>query len=245
MNLNNKENYIALLESKINPGDTFWDNGITAYLNPFSYLFYRKNSEVFVQFDNIAIDGQLLVVLLNMFVNSNQKKTKRFSFDMTSIAPLVFRKCVEEKKSILFIGSTQDNIVGFVNQISRKYTTLNIMGYRNGYFDSEEEKDLHIKEIIAQKPDFVIVGMGSPYQELFLLKLKIAGFQGVGHTCGGFMHQTAKSFDYYPIWTDKLHLRWAYRIWDEPVLFRRYFVDYPISVFLFLKDALIYKLSKR
>ena len=235
---------MKILKDKIVSKDRFWDKGITTYLNPFSYLFYRKNKNVFAGFDNVAIDGQLLVVLLNIFVNLRQNKIKRFSFDMTSVAPLVFKECIDKNKSILFVGSTQDNIVAFVNQISKKYTDLNIVGYRNGYFDTEVQKNEYIKEVTSQQPDFAIVGMGSPYQESFLLELKKAGFQGVGHTCGGFIHQTAKSFDYYPKWADKLHLRWAYRIWDEPVLFRRYFVDYPISVLLFLKDALAHKCSK-
>ena len=40
-------------------------------------------------------------------------------------------------------------------------------------------------------------------QENFLLKVKNAGYQGVGFTCGGFIHQTSKNeIDYYPAWVD-------------------------------------------
>lgn len=34
--------------------------------------------------------------------------------------------------------------------------------------------------------------MGILAQENFLLKVKQAGFEGIGFTCGGFIHQTAK-----------------------------------------------------
>ena len=60
-------------------------------------------------------------------------------------------------------------------------------------------------------------------QEKFLLKVKNAGYPGVGFTCGGFIHQTSKNeIDYYPAWVDKTNLRFVYRMWKEPHTRKRY-----------------------
>ena len=54
-------------------------------------------------------------------------------------------------------------------------------------------------------------------------KVKNAGYQGVGFTCGGFIHQTSKNeIDYYPAWVDKTNLRFVYRMWKEPHTRKRY-----------------------
>lgn len=239
-----KQSSIKLLKAKLEASKGHSGQGIMTFLNPYSYLFYRKNQELFSNFDRIGIDGQLLVVLLNMFVLKNKSKIKRLSFDMTSFAPILFEKCVSEKKSIYFIGSSEENIERFIHNISSKYKDLNIVGFRNGYFKNDIEKHVSITDIIGKNPNYIVVGMGAPNQENYLVSLKKAGFAGMGYTCGGFIHQAAKSVSYYPGWTDSLNLRWAYRIWNEPVLFERYFYKYPISLLLFLKDVLEHRFSK-
>ena len=60
-------------------------------------------------------------------------------------------------------------------------------------------------------------------QEKFLLKVKNAGYLGIGFTCGGFIHQTSRNeIDYYPTWVDKTNLRFVYRMWKEPHTRKRY-----------------------
>lgn len=83
--------------------------------------------------------------------------------------------------------------------------------------------DEEAKHIVKLNSDFLIVGMGALMQEKFLLKVKNAGYQGVGFTCGGFIHQTSKNeIDYYPAWVDKTNLRFVYRMWKEPHTLKRY-----------------------
>jgi exopolysaccharide biosynthesis WecB/TagA/CpsF family protein len=99
----------------------------------------------------------------------------------------------------------------------------------------------NIKEL---NPDIVVCGMGTPLQEQFLVDLQDTGWNGIGYTCGGFLHQTAGDIQYYPKWVDKYNLRWVYRIYDEPVLFKRYFGDYPKFFWYFMIDYIEYKRSK-
>ena len=217
------------------------DNGLSdfTFLNPFSYLFYRKNKKLFSHF-KIHVDGILLVKLFHLF---GFMHIERKSFDMTSMAPIVFNDAIVNNKSIYFIGSNSNEIVTAVEVIKENFLGLNIIGYRDGYFRGSTERLDLISKIKKLNPAVVVCGMGTPLQEKFLIDLRDSGWMGTGYTCGGFLHQTAGGIDYYPEWIDKYNLRWAYRIYDEPKLFKRYFIDYPKSVTLFVYDMIKYKLS--
>ena len=77
--------------------------------------------------------------------------------------------------------------------------------------------------IVELNPDFLIVGMGALMQEKFLLKVKKMGYQGIGFTCSGFVHQTAMNrMHYYPNWVDKMNLRFVYRMYKEKHTRTRY-----------------------
>ncbi|WP_010516294.1 WecB/TagA/CpsF family glycosyltransferase [Croceivirga radicis] len=211
------------------------DSGSYTFLNPFSYLFFRKNLTLFSSFDGIYIDGIVLVRLLRIF----GIKVDRVSFDMTSLAPLVIEEVIKTNKSIYFIGSTTDAINGFIKVISNKWPKLKIASFRNGYFSSPNDRLDAINDILHKNPEVVVIGMGTPYQEQFLVELKENGFNGAAYTCGGFIHQTTNKVSYYPLFYDKFNLRWLYRMIDEPKLIKRYVLDYPKSTLLFVSDFLI------
>lgn len=193
---------------------------VYTFLNPVSYLTALDNKELFGQMDGIFADGGLLVKAIKMLY---AKVVTRRSFDMTSMAPELFAYAVEHDKTIYIVASKQEQVEKAVEIFQERYPEVKFAGYRNGYFSSEEEMDKEAKHITELKPDFLIVGMGSLMQEKFLLKVKNAGYQGVGFTCGGFIHQTSKNeIDYYPAWVDKTNLRFVYRMWKEPHTRKRY-----------------------
>ena len=209
---------------------------LVTFINPYSYLQARKDIELFSAFDKVHIDGILLVKFLRYF---GIVKVKRKSFDMTSLAGSVF-SCVEEhRQRIFFIGSKKGVIDQSVSVIKKTYLSIDVCGYRDGYFDSEEEREETLKMIKDLDPDIVVCGMGTGIQELFLFDLRQLNWHGTGYTCGGFLHQSSSgTLHYYPKWIDKYNLRWAYRIYREPKLFKRYTVDYMKFAFIFTYDAL-------
>lgn len=194
--------------------------GIYTFLNPVSYLDALKHKELFSAFDGIFADGGLLVKAVKGTYGAT---IKRRSFDMTSLAPIVFSYAAKTGKSIAIVATKQEMVEKAVVNLNNSFKGLNISYYRNGYFKSEEEKDEEAKKIVLNHPDILIVGMGIVLQEHFLLKVRDAGFQGLGFTCGGFIHQTAQEkADYYPDWVDKHGLRFFYRMYKEPHTRSRY-----------------------
>ena len=193
---------------------------IYTYLNPVSYLTALDNKELFGKMDGIFADGSLLVKAIKM-VYGNQ--VARRSFDMTSMAPELFSYAEEHGKTIYIVASKQEQVEKAVEIFRERYPKVKFAGYRNGYFASEIDMDVEAKHIVKLNSDFLIVGMGALMQEEFLLKVKSAGYQGVGFTCGGFIHQTSRNeIDYYPAWVDKTNLRFVYRMWKEPHTRKRY-----------------------
>lgn len=193
---------------------------IYTFLNPVSYLSALDNKELFSKFDGIFADGSLLVSAIKLVYGTS---VTRRSFDMTSIAPELLRYAENSGKTVYIVASKQEQVERAVEIFRERYPKLNIAGFRNGYFSSESEMDIEARKIAELNPDFVIVGMGILMQECFLLKVKDAGFKGIGFTCGGFIHQTAKNeIDYYPDWVDRTNLRFVYRMYKEPHTRKRY-----------------------
>lgn len=193
---------------------------IYSFLNPVSYLDALEHQELFCQMDGLFADGSLLVAAIRMCYGV---KVERRSFDMTSIAPVLLDDAAKSRKSVYIVGSRQEQVEKAVATLCDKFRGINIIGYRNGYFMNDEEKEKEAQHIVELNPDLLIVGMGTVRQEKFLLKVKEAGFQGLGFTCGGFIHQASKNLlDYYPAWMDRMNLRHLYRMYKEPHTRMRY-----------------------
>ena len=195
-------------------------NRIYTFLNPVSYLIALENKSLFEQFDGIFADGSLLVSAIRLVYG---KRVTRRSFDMTSLAPELLNYLMENRKTLYIVASGQEQVECAVRIFQEQYPKLRIAGLRNGYFSSDAEMDMEASHIVELNPDFLIVGMGALMQEKFLLKVKKMGYQGVGFTCGGFIHQTAMNrMRYYPDWVDKMNLRFVYRMYKEKHTRTRY-----------------------
>ena len=160
------------------------------FLNPVSYLDALRNKKLFADFDGIFADGGLLVKAIKILYGTS---VERRSFDMTSMAPLLFEYASSHHQNIAIVATKQEPLEKAIQTLRQKYPKLNISYYRNGYFADEKEMEDEARKLAEMNPDFLIVGMGIIIQERFLLKVKQAGFQGIGFTCGGFIHQTAEN----------------------------------------------------
>lgn len=213
-------------------------NRIHTFLNPVSYIDVRKNKQLFSEFDGIFVDGSILIKAIQILYN---KRLKRRSFDMTSVAPTLFDYSIKNNKSIYIVGAKEEELKKAINILKHSYPKFNVIGYRNGYFYGQNEKEEEYEKIISTNPDFLIVGMGIIHQERFLVEIKNRGFKGIGFTCGGFISQTAKGknkIDYYPEWVNKYNIRFLYRMYKEKHTRKRYLKAAFIFPILFIKDRI-------
>lgn len=208
---------------------------LITFINLHSLHLIERETEIIDKLDFMFIDG----ILLKWFLEKSKSiKLIRVSFDMTSLAKHLFDFASKLKKTIYIIGGTKNDIEIATENILAEYQDLDIVGFHSGYFKNKTEEKNTILEIVSKSPQIIIAGMGTPQQEHFLISLKKEGWNGLGFTCGAFIKQTAKSLNYYPKVFDKFHLRWLYRIFDEPKLFGRYFFEYPKM----LRELILFKL---
>ncbi|GGX32199.1 WecB/TagA/CpsF family glycosyltransferase [Aquimarina muelleri] len=212
--------------------------GSITFINPYSYSILRKkkNRDAVDMVNCIFVDGILLVKILKLI----GVKTHRISFDMTSLAPKLFKFCEDNDKTIYFVGTKQDILEKSIENIKKEYTNLKIKGYRNGYFKTDKEKDLFQSELVSLNLDYLVVGMGTPLQERFILEMKNKQYRGNAYTCGGFLHQSSSSLIYYPAWIDKFELRWFYRMFKEKEVRKRILIEYPLFLFKISFDLFIH-----
>lgn len=113
-------------------------------------------------------------------------------------------------------------------RLSKNFEGIKIAGFHHGYI--KDCKDEIVQDIIASGAKVVIVGMGAPMQDEMCVRLKEAGFVGTAYTCGGFIHQTQDTMVSFPAWTNKLGLRWLYRIFTQSGMLKRLIETYPMFV---------------
>ncbi len=122
---------------------------------------------------------------------------------------------VPKKRSFYLVGGKQEVIDATVEKLQSEYKDINIVGYRNGYIKTDEEKQALLNDIAEKKPDVVFVAMGSPKQELLMeemLERHPAIYQGLG---GSFDVYTGK-VKRAPDWWVNHNVEWLYRLINQP-----------------------------
>lgn len=228
-----------ITESARNYPDHAFSSSGKAYtcLNPYYYKLMRKEIGLYNQLDGIFVDGLFMCIMIRALWHV---KIPRLSFDMSAMAKDLFEYLNQEscEKSIYLLGTRQKELEKCVANIRNHYPNIKIAGYRNGYFNSDSERQSAIREIINSKADFAVVGMGAPKQEKFVVDLRNAGYNGISFTCGGFLHQTSRGMNYYPEWVNRCNLRAIYRLFHERGMVKRLFNVIVLFPLLFIKDTI-------
>lgn len=214
-------------------------NGTVIYLNPSTYIYFRKNLDLINNVDGVRFDGFFMTSLLKLF---GVKVPKRQSFDMTSLAPLVFEKAEREGSRVFFCGGKGDDVINFTSIMKDIYPKLNVVGSHHGYFCDDEYLSVQSK-ILASSPDIILLGLGGKKQEIVASKLSQQLDASI-YTCGAFISQTTKRLEYYPHFINMMNLRWLYRFYKEPHTLRRVISTYPLFCFYLMFDFVMFKLNR-
>ena len=139
----------------------------------------------------------------------------------------------ERGHKIYFLGGKEGISKKAQMAILRRYPDANIVGEHHGYFKNDIEPLL--ADLREKKPDILLVAMGSPYQEDFIVRyqklLNIPVAIGVGGTLDVFSGEVKRA----PELVQTLKLEWAYRILSDPKRWRRTLV-LPKFVLAVLKE---------
>lgn len=123
-------------------------------------------------------------------------------------------------RSFYIIGATPEVNDAAVAKLEKEFPGINIVGARDGYIRSDEERRALIGDVAAKKPDVVFVAMGSPKQEFLMAEMLArhkAIYQGLGGSFDVYTGKVARA----PRWWIDHNLEAAYRLLRQPKRIKR------------------------
>ncbi|KRL04901.1 WecB/TagA/CpsF family glycosyltransferase [Liquorilactobacillus oeni] len=195
--------------------------------NPEIVLYAREHPEyaaVLQQADYTAADG--IGIIKGAQILKSPLPERVTGFD-TLISLLQYAD--RHIKSIFLLGAKPDVVKAAKKNIQKKYPRLKIAGYHDGYFTNPET----VVSLIRQSsPDFVFVALGFPKQEFFIKKFRSSAcaiWMGVG----GSFDVLAGNAKRAPLFWQRHHIEWLYRLVQEPTRIKR-IAKLPVYLFFVL-----------
>lgn len=135
------------------------------------------------------------------------------------LAESILSICEKEGLTVYLLGARSHVIEKACENLRKTYPGLQIAGYHHGYFYGEEERV--IQEIASSQAKVLLVGMGAPYQELFIARTRnrlpcvfMMGVGGSFDVWGGFKRRAAP-------WIRKAGFEWLFRALQDYTRWRR------------------------
>jgi N-acetylglucosaminyldiphosphoundecaprenol N-acetyl-beta-D-mannosaminyltransferase len=225
---------IQELNQKINEAITENRKEIISNHNLHSLYIYHKEKkmrEFYSKSKYVHIDGMSLILLGRLF-GAPLKRDHRVTY-VDWIRPLI--KEVEQKKwRIFFVGSKPGVGDKAASKLKSEFPELMILT-EHGYFDinkdSKETSDL-IRKIRDFQPHILMVGMGMPRQEYWVLENYECLSANIILQAGACMDYVAGVVPTAPRWIGRVGLEWLYRLCNEP---KRLWSRYLLEPFFILK----------
>jgi N-acetylglucosaminyldiphosphoundecaprenol N-acetyl-beta-D-mannosaminyltransferase len=249
--LNKMENIVSFLGIKVDLEDKFslTEKVIRASVNDgisliphhnlhSLYLFhkYEKFREFYKLADITHIDGMPLILLAKLSGKKARSVNRITYLDWVDI---LFNRLNDEKKKVFYLGSKPGVAAKAADILRDKYPDITFK-VANGYFDTDGDDNREIIQKLNNfNPDILMVGMGMPRQEYWVMdnieKLKCR----VILTSGAFFDYIAGEIKTPPRVMGRIGLEWLYRLVTEPRrLWRRYFLEPAELTYLLIKKKL-------
>ena len=137
----------------------------------------------------------------------------------------------------IFLFGAKEEVVSEVAKIYESAHPGIIAGYRNGYFNPEDESEI-AADIAGSGAQMLFVAITSPIKENFLYTHReilsdVNLIMGVGGSFDVVAGKTKRA----PVWMQKIGLEWFYRFLQEPRrMWKRYLVGNSRFIWLVLKE---------
>jgi len=138
---------------------------------------------------------------------------------------------------LYLLGAKPEIIQNVVDNIRRQLPTINIVGYRHGYFESPDEELKVIEQINAAKPDILMLGFSTPMKEKWVRRHKDRLNAPIIHGVGGSFDIVGGLTKRAPLWMQSSGLEWLFRLVQEPGrMWRRYLSTNTVFMWLVLRS---------
>jgi|TARA_B110000881_G_scaffold60862_1_gene52333 N-acetylglucosaminyldiphosphoundecaprenol N-acetyl-beta-D-mannosaminyltransferase len=194
-------------------------------------------SEIINSFDIKTPDGFPIAKSSSLLYKNHQHRVDGYNVFLSTI-----REGLKKNTSHYFFGSEKFILEKLIQTLEKDFPAINIAGSFSPPIDSYEELTAkkYVDEMQKVKPDIVWVSLGFPKQEMFIellqkkypLKSNLVGIGAVFEWVAGTKIKA-------PELLANLGLEWIFRLIQEPKrLFRRYFVDNVLFLYLITKQLI-------
>lgn len=147
--------------------------------------------------------------------------------------------CEAKDMSIYLLGCEPGIAAQAAQRLRRAHPSLRMDGSHHGYFDLGSPHDERVVEDInRRRPDILLVGMGTPKQELWVQRNVDRLDVGVVWTVGALFDYVSGRVPRAPATLSDNGLEWIFRLAIEPQrMWRRYLVGNPVFLSRVLAQA--------
>ena len=192
----------------------------------------KELEESVVDADVINADGQAVVWAANFLGNKLPERVSGID-----LMEELVKRSFDKGYKCFFFGAKDEVVTKLVEIYKKQYSKDIIAGYRNGYYDKIQEKDI-AKQIADSEANILFVAITSPKKEIFLKtfkkQLKNVNFiMGVGGSFDVIAGEVRRA----PLWMQDFGLEWFYRFLQEPKrMWKRYLVGNTKFIWLVIKE---------
>jgi len=214
---------------------------IIANHNLHSLYLYHHDAGVRGFYANAAavhIDGMSLVFIANLLGLPLTRAQRLTPLDW--IRPLL-AEAERRNWRVFYLGARPGVAARGAALLRAEFPALEIES-AHGYFDAQREgaENRAVVETINRfRPDLLLVGMGMPRQERWILENREALDAGAIFNVGGLMDYLAGATATPPRWLGHMGLEWLFRLLSNPRRFgKRYLIEPWFVCKLFLAELL-------
>ncbi len=181
-------------------------------------------TEVYKHANLILTDGKPLIWISKWYRTPIKEKISG-----SDLFPQLCALAAKKRYRMFFLGAAEGVAAKAAENLKKKYHGLQVVGtYSPPFgFENNEEEMNKIKSIIkASSPHILIVGLGCPKQELFILHHREELGVPISLGLGASLDFEAGNIKRAPRWMANHGLEWLYRITQDPKrLAKRYLID--------------------
>ena len=154
--------------------------------------------------------------------------------------------CEATGLSIYLLGSEPGYSAEAAQRLRAPHPGLRVAGTHHGYFElGSPHDDRVLEDVNARRPDILLVGMGTPKQELWVQRNAHRLDVGVLWTVGALFDYVSGRTPRAPGWLADNGLEWIFRLAIEPQrMWRRYLLGNPVFISRVIGQAREHRLDQ-
>jgi N-acetylglucosaminyldiphosphoundecaprenol N-acetyl-beta-D-mannosaminyltransferase len=160
----------------------------------------------------------------------------------TDFIPFLFKNTADRDHSYYMLGGDDQTIAAASKFAKENYPGWKLAGSHHGFLHTHDENANAVKKINDAKPDVLLVGMGNPVQERWILLHQDQLHVPICFGIGGLFDFWAGNVSRAPEWLRHIGHEWLWRLYQQPrEKINRYLIGNPLFLSRILVERFVNK----